>query len=326
MSDAAALQAFVHEALVDLGATVSEGGPLLWVHVPATLQSDLDVPATFVLTFDPARTGEWDAELVAAGSYFLEKLVAHVTRRGRWHVARYLPPSEWVRDALGASGLDRGSGVHVDVLGMEETTLVVLAFRVTLLSDEKREALYRIAVSPQTGSAWELNAAVPNPHDLQPFDGAIQPDLERAYRIGTQVLRERCQETVDRFRAASLRLLEEEVRRIFGYFDRTVDEIREADPTGSDDLVRAIQEERDRRLTETLERFDPTATATLCSIMAVVTPSASIRLGWPGTVVRDVTVDAWSRHVAGLVCSVCHGTDGPWRPQEDRGLRCVRCP
>jgi hypothetical protein len=325
VSDAAALRSFVLKALADLGASVSEGGSLVWVQAPVALRSDLDVPATFAITFDPARAGDFDAELVAPGSYFLERIVSLAVRRGRWDVARYVPPAEWVPGALSGSGLDPDSGVRGDVLRIEDTVLIVLSFRVTLLSDEKREALHMIAVSPATGAAWELDPGFPTSDLIATPEATIPLNLEEAYRIATQVLREKSRASVDRFRAASLRLLEEEVRRIFGYFDRTRDEIQGADPAGSDDLVRALDEERDRRLSETLERFDPRAKASLCSIRAVLTPTAHVRLRLPGGAPEDVTLDAWSRHVAGLVCPVCHRTEGPWHLREGFGVRCAQC-
>lgn len=325
MSDAADLRSFVERALVDLGATVSEGGPFLWVQMPDALRASFEVPATVALTFDPERTGEFDAELVAPGGYFMEKLLGQITGRGRWDLIRYVPPADWVPSNLSSAGLGAESGVRFEVLGAEDGAVVLLSFRVTLVSDEKREALYGIAVSSSTGSACAFDLEAPDPEGATPLDGAISLDLENLYRIGTRFLSERSREAVDGFRAASLRLLEEEVRRIFSYFDRTVEEVRQADPAGSDDLIRAIQEERDRRLTETLERFDPKAAASLCSIRAIVTPMVRLRLEFPDGTSAEAVVDAWSRRVAGLVCSICHGTDGPWRPQRDRGLRCARC-
>jgi hypothetical protein len=324
VSDAASLRSFVLETLADLGASVSEGGSLVWVQAPDSLRSDLEVPATFVITFDPARAGDFDAELVAPGSYFLERILSLAVRRGRWDVARYVPPAEWVPDALSASGLGSDSGVRADVPRIEDTVLIVLSFRVTLLSDEKREALHMIAVSAE-GAAWELEPGIPESNLLAASEPTIPINIEQAYRIGTQVLREKSRAAVDRFRAASLRLLEEEVRRIFGYFDRTKDEIQKADPSGTDDLIHAIDEERDRRLSETLERFDPKAKATLCSIRVVLTPMARVRLELPGGARQDVTLDAWSRHTAGLVCPACGRKDGPWQLQDGLGVRCAEC-
>src|SRR5256886_13187761 len=95
------------------------------------------------------------------------------------------------------------------------------------------------------------------------------------------------------FSCGEPQLLEEEVRRIFGYFDRTMEEIQAADPDGSQDLLRAIRGERDRRLTETLERFDPKARASLCAIRAIQTPIARVRLRFLGGAPIEGTLDAW---------------------------------
>src|SRR6266511_2776821 len=142
---------------------------------------------------------------------------------------------------------------------------------------EKREAFHRFAVSTADDSVWavdDADASIVVPAQLPDF----RPKLGPAYRRAADALAARMRDEVERFRAKSLGLLEEEVRRIFGYFDRTVSEIREADPNGSSDLIRAVEAERDRRLAEALERFEPRATAALCSICAVLTPSVRVRL------------------------------------------------
>src|SRR2546428_13679217 len=88
MSEAGALRTFVVEALAGLGATISEGGSLVWVRAPESLQRDLEVPANFALAFEPELSGAFDAELVAPGSYFLERLVAVTTARRQWDASR----------------------------------------------------------------------------------------------------------------------------------------------------------------------------------------------------------------------------------------------
>src|SRR2546428_3721726 len=84
MSDAPPLRPFVIEALTDLGAAVSEDDSLVWVQAPELVQRDLEVPGRFALAFDPERNREFEAELVAPGSYFLERLQSAGARRGRW--------------------------------------------------------------------------------------------------------------------------------------------------------------------------------------------------------------------------------------------------
>ena len=49
MSEAGALRSFVVEALAGLGAAISEGGSLVWVRAPESLQRDLEVAANFAL-------------------------------------------------------------------------------------------------------------------------------------------------------------------------------------------------------------------------------------------------------------------------------------
>ena len=323
MSDPPAWRPFVLDALRDAGATVSESDSLCWVQVPEGVRERLETPATFAMTFDRERVREFDAELVAPGSYLLEKVLALAMGRGRWDVARFeVPESNWVEEALSRQGLGPGSRVECEVRGIEEQFVLVFSFRTTLVSDEKREEFRLIAVAPSAGTAWPHDAGT-SEVGLVPATGIVPPGLGAAYGHATRVLSQVTRESVDRFRAMSLRLLEEEVRRIFTYFDQTAAEIRAADPTGSEDLLRAVHAERDRRLTETLERFDPKAKATLCAIRAILAPTARVRLRSSDGTEADATLDAWSRHVSGLVCGTCGETEGPWNPRE--GVHCERC-
>ncbi len=292
MSEAPPLKAFVREALEDLGAEVAEAEALLWVRAPEPVRRQLEVGAEFALAFDPAHVGEFDAELVAPGSYFLERLVACTTRRGRWDAVRVEAVDEtWVASAIAASGLVVTAAPKV--VDIREDILLLFGFRATLASDEKRESFHLFAVSTEDGSVWAVDDA-----DAPAVVPAPLPDLrskiEPAYRRATHALTAHMREEVERFRSKSLGLLEEEVRRVFGYFDRTVSEIRDADPDGSADLARAVIGERDRRLAEALDRFEPRAVATLCSIRAVITPSARVRVRLPDGRAK-VRIDAWSR-------------------------------
>src|SRR2546428_778602 len=231
----------------------------------------------------------------------------------------------WVSFGLSVSGFGSESGVRPGLLAIEDGVLLLFGFRVTLVSDEKRESFHLIAVSPVDGSAW---AVLPDPEDPRlvpdaPID--FHPDLEAAYRFAIEAVRDETRAEVDRFRSRSLGLLEEEVRRVFAYFDNTLAGIREADPEGSQDLLRAVMAERDRRLAEAVERFDPKAMASLCSVRAVFSPSARVRLEFQGGATADINLDAWSRRLRGLVCGICHGTEGPWSFEAKRGPRCGRC-
>jgi len=325
VSDVPPLRPFVIEALTDLGASVSDGDSLVWVQAPESVQRDLEVPARFALSFDPERSGEFEAEMVAPGSYFLERLVSVVTRRGQWDVSRCaVTATDWISDTLHESGLDPETAVSSRVDGIEDELLLLFAFRVTLVSDEKRESFHLVAVSLVDGSTWPEDPDRADRGLVRHPAPAIRPDLEAAYRLATESLRTTTGVEVERFRTRSLGLLEEEVRRIFGYFDRTIDGLRESDPGGSQDLLRAVMAERDRRLTEAVERFDPKASASLCSIRAILVPTARLHLEFPDGTRTESRLDAWSRRLRGLACKTCGGAEGPWRPSRD-GLRCARC-
>jgi len=186
VSDTPPLQPFVVDALTDLGAVVSPGGSLVWVQAPESVQHDLEVPANFALTFDAERSREFEAELVAPGGYFLERLIAVVARRGRWDAARCeVSGTEWIPVALRESGLGPEAGVRSHVDGIEDGLLWLFAFRVTLLSDEKRESFHLIAVSPSEQCAWAVDPNRPD-RDLIPHRSPGVPanfvDLEAGYR------------------------------------------------------------------------------------------------------------------------------------------------
>src|SRR2546422_10559468 len=190
MSDAPPLRPFVIEALTDLGAAVSEDDSLVWVQAPESVQRDLEVPGRFALAFDPERNREFEAELVAPGSYFLERLGSVVVRRGRWDVSQYtVTGADWISEGLHECGLGPENAVSSHVDGIEDGLLLLFAFRVTLVSDEKRESFHLVAGSPVDGSTWpgEPNRAdrglVPHPSP------ALRPVLEAAYRLATESLR-----------------------------------------------------------------------------------------------------------------------------------------
>src|SRR3989442_5414292 len=297
------LRWFVIEALPALGARVSDGDSLVWVKAPESGQRDLEVPARFALSFDPERSGEFEAEMVAAGSSFVGRRVAGVRRRGQWDVSRCaVTATDWISDALRESGLDPDTAVSSRVDGIEDEFLLLFAFRVTLVSDEKRESFHLVAVSLIDGSTWPEDPDRADRGLVRHPAPAIRPDLEAAYRLATESLRTTTGVEVERFRTRSLGLLEEEVRRIFGYFDRTIDGLRESDPGGSQDLLRAVMAERDRRLTEAVERFDPKASASLCSIRAILVPTARLHPQFPDCTRTAFRLDAWARRVCGPPC------------------------
>src|SRR2546425_2447467 len=217
-SGAPALQPFVVDALTDLGAVVSPGGSLVWVQAPESVQHDLEVPANFALTFDPEKTREFEAELVAPGSYFLERLIAVVVRRGQWDAARYeVSGAEWIPAALRESGLGPETGVRSHVDAIEDGLLWLFAFRLTLLSDEKRESFHLIAVSPSESCAWAVDPSRPHRELIPHRSSGNFADLEAGDRPGGRFLRFSSGRRMGPFPPPGPGLLGEGVPPVFGY-------------------------------------------------------------------------------------------------------------
>src|SRR5437899_5866325 len=148
MSDAPRLRPFVIEALTDLGAAVSEDDSLVWAQAPESVQRDLEVTGRFALAFDPERNREFEAELVAPGIYFLERLVSVVVRRGRWDVSHYtVTGADWISEALHECGLRPEDAVSSHGDGIEGGLLLLFALRVTIGPAEKRDTLLQVSSS-----------------------------------------------------------------------------------------------------------------------------------------------------------------------------------
>lgn len=326
MSEAEPLRAFVAEALADAGAEVTDRGGVLWVRSPESLRQALEIPETLALVFEPERVGEFGAELIAPGSYLLERVLQLAMRRGRWDRGRAEPGSDgWVPESLAGAGLPVKEGLSVGET--KDGVLYVFTFRLALTSDEKREAFHAIVVPAGSDSGWEIPADLAEASlSPSPLPG-LSPDLEPAYGVAARTLQEATRDSVETFRRNALIALEEEVRRIFGYFDGTVREIRAAAPSGAEDVVRAVEMERDRRLTEALERFEPHATASLCGVRIVVAPTTTVRLRLEGKRARevDVDVDAFTRSVRGPPCDRCGSAAGPRILRPSGGLLCAGC-
>lgn len=319
MSETEALRAFAVSLLEDVGAEVRGDGTFLWATLPESIQAGLDLPAQACLTLDADRVGEFDAELVAPGSYLLEKLLELATRRGRWDVARMtFPSSDWIEETLGTIPNLPSMDPSPDAAVPTEQLLLIFAFRTALTSDEKREGLHLIAAVPDGSDAWLVPWPLPEAGLAPAVLPGLAPDTEAAYRRARAVLEHALRDETESFRKASLTALEEEVRRIFRYFDGTVAEVREAAPSGAEDVVRAIGAERDRRLAEAVERFEPHAVASLCSLRILLVPVASMRVTTEAGSF-EVSIDALTRHVRGLPAGLTGAGSAPLRERPPSG-------
>ncbi len=326
MTDADVLRAFVVEALTDAGAAVEDRLGLLWVRSPPHVRQALEIPETLALAFDAERVGEFGAELIAPGSFLLEGILALAMGRGLWDGGIVPdPPGGWADEAFSLAGFPAGAEARDGAAS--DATVFLFTFRVTLASDEKREGFHAIAVPAGSEAGWEMPAERADAPLSRTSSSTIPSGLEAAYETATRALREATRDPVEGFRNASLASLEEEVRRILTYFDGSVREVRAAAPSDAPDLVPAIEAERDRRLQEAVERFEPHATAALCGVRVVRAPVASRRVRLAGEPAREIelVVDAFTRTVRGPPCDRCGRTAGPRVRLPGSAVACVAC-
>ncbi len=313
MTEADSLRSFTTAVLQDVGAEVRDDGTFLWIALPESAQMALDLPAQACLTLDPEHTGQFDAELVAPGSYLLEKLLGIATKRGRWDVARLTGvPDDWALQRFEVTAVP-STLKSWEVSVPREAPLVLFAFRAALTSDEKRESFHLVAATLDGQEAWPVEWPVAEDGLVPASLPGFAPDLAPAYRRACEVLQDRLRGDLEAFEKSSLAALEEEVRRIFRYFDGTVAEVHEAAPSGAEDVVRAIEAERDRRLAEALERFEPHAVASLCSVRVVLAPTARIVGRGQDGEPLEARLDALTRVVRGIPDRVKGGGSAPPR-------------
>ncbi len=313
MTDASELRPFVADLLTDAGCEVRGDGTFLWVRVPEPLRPRLDLPEQVCLTFDPNRVGEFDAELLAPGSYPLEKLLILATERGRWDIGRMREVAEgWETPILRAHGIARTADQQIRVADQGERLMYLFAFRTTLTSDEKREGFHVIAVPEDAGDAWEVAWPLAEDELFPAVLPGPPPALDAAYRAAQGALQDGMREEAEAFRKGALASLEDEVRRIFRYFDGTVQAIREDAPSDSEEVIRAVEAERDRRLAEALERFEPHFAASLCSVRILLVPTVRVPVRM-GTATRELRIDVFTKHIRGLPPAATG--DGPAPPR-----------
>lgn len=322
------VRSFTIDFLEVLGCRTVPEGPVVWVDTPIGLGEELGRGPRFALTFDPDASGRLGAELVVPGSDVLERLLAAAERRGRWGRSRAIAPAaEWYPAALEAAGVKGLRDEDIREVSRQEEILVVFAFRLSLVSDEKRESIHMIVARADGSDAWAVGADVPS-GTLEDAPGIVPTQgLEGPYDAAAKALRESVASEVASFRGQALGLLDEEIRRILRYYDRTLEDLRATRPSGLPDLLRAVEAERDRRLGEALERFEPRASARLTSVRVLGVPAVRLTLVPRSGPVHGlaVRIDAWTGHLTGARCTRCGDSTGPWIWDSEAGLGCLAC-
>ncbi|MCC6444949.1 MAG: hypothetical protein IT210_16025 [Armatimonadetes bacterium] len=237
------LESFCREALRLLGVSMRESGPgALEVLVPPERLDLFEGRERIRLVFDPVRAGE-EAELVAPGSFALERLLAAVRQRGS--LAHYRLKASAEVPAEPPLKVENGDARPVSSRRRYHALLTVW-FAVSLVSDEDREDLRGVTVDLATGKAsagtpsvWPDRAV-----ELEAGEGEdIEVDLAAGFQAARVAAEASARQWAEAAQEESEQRLSREIERLNGYYD----DMRADAASGSRSRdVRQLQKNRDR--------------------------------------------------------------------------------
>ncbi len=278
--------------------------------LPESLRPAFEGVDAIRVTFDPAvAASRAQVDLAAIGSYLMDRIIEDATRAG-WHcVARLQAGDERPQDVVARAVRPRNASLSVDAWETAPAPHLLFNFRVRLTTDERVERLESVLIDARTGRERRAAPALFEGRLSLPEDVGFDPSgIGDAYRAACRALEARIEPQVRAFRAQAEALLQAEVERIGGYFERSIREAREARAGGADAEVRALELERDRRLAEAQEKYRLVGEAELCNVRTVVLDVTMVAASVSNRGARKdlpQEYDCASLDLAPVACEVC---------------------
>ncbi len=310
MTSPADLEAFVRRYFERRSAPLREEEPGVFrASLPESLRPAFDGADAIRISFDPgAAASAPRVDLVAVGSYLLDRIVEDATRAG-WHtVARVEAPPTPPADVVAGSIRPKNATVAVDASSTETVPHLLFNFRVRMMSDERVDRFESVLVDSRTGKERRPAASLFEERPGLPEDGTVDgAGIAAAYRSACQALEGRIAADATAFREQAEALRKAEVERITSYFDRSVNEVLDSRASGASE-ARALELDRERRLAEAEEKYRFAGEVELCNVRTVLLDvmHADVTLEHRGArrTVR-VEFDAATLDVPPLRCEVC---------------------
>jgi len=305
------LEGFVREYFERRTAPLQEEEPGVFrATLPESLRPAFEGVDSIRLTFDPAiAASRSQVDLAAIGSYLMDRVVEDATRAG-WHcVARIEAGAESAADVVARALRPRNATLSVEAVETAPVPHLLFNFRVRLTTDERVERLESVLIDTRTGwerktapALFEENLALP---ENVGFDWAA---IGGAYGSACRILETRIEPEVRAFRAQAEALLQAELDRIGGYFDRSIREAQAARAGGGGAEARSLELERDRRLTEAKEKYRLVGEVELCNVRTVLLDVTRATVALANRGARkglSLEYDCASMAVPSLACEVC---------------------
>ena len=302
------------------------------------------------LAEDPAALAtEPGAELATPGSPVVDELIAWASGRGQVAWSR-LPAGRLRRKGLREevertltflNCRVRHDGNEPDVL---DTRYAQFNFRVTYLSDEKREQCHTIPVNLWSGHVnLALAGRLEEPPTADP-DGLQRPEapaipVEQAYATAREALQQCVGVESRHHRDRIEKRFGVEFARVSGYYDQIAHDLRlrrraaepAADPAAEDGLARklhAAQVERQRKLQELGEKYRLRTHARLTSARILVQAKTYFTLLLDrGSATRRLVLcyDSWLERLEPPACESCRMGTTRVHVTPDARMLCPSC-
>jgi hypothetical protein len=306
----AEVEAFVRRYFDRRAGPLQEEEPGVFrASLPESLRTAFDGADSIRISFDPATAAAAArVDLVAEGSYLLDRIIEDATRSG-WHtVARVeapeTPPAEVISGAL----RPRNATVGVDAASSESVPHLLFNFRVRLMTDERVDRFESVLIDTRSGKERRPAQSLFDERlSLPEGDSVDRAGIAEAYRTACRALEARVEAGVKAFRDGAEALRKAEVERITSYFDRSVNEVLDSKTSGAAE-ARAFEMERERRLAEADEKFRFVGDVELCNVRTVLLDVTRAEATFSNRGARrtiPVEFDAANLEVAPLPCEVC---------------------
>ena len=310
MSGAADVETFVRGYFERRGSPLREEEPgVFGASLPESLRTAFDGADSIRIAFDPEKAATTArVDLVAEGSYLLDRIVEDATRIG-WHtVARIEAPETPPADMIVGSVRPKNATVTVACAVTDSVPHLLFNFRIRMMTDERIDRFESVLIDTRTGKERGCAPCLFEERLALPEEGVVDwAGIADAYRLACGALEARVQLDAQAFRDQADSLRRSEMERITSYFERSVNEALDSKGAGGAE-ARALELERERRLAEAEEKYRFTGEAELCNVRTVLlgVTRADVSLAHRGAHrVISMEYDSANLQVPPMFCEVC---------------------
>lgn len=220
------------------------------------------------------------AELCVLGSDFLDRILTDASGRGFHCIARVdvasEPPAE---DVLAANLTFPNATAKLVAVDRGPVPYLLFNFRVTLMTDEKRELMKSVLINTETLTEHTAKDAFLQESFTLPEEIIVsEQELAAAYQSACGALEQSILTVVEEVRAKANTLLAQEMERIDAFYATSIQELysrRIQSPLAAERVFRA---EQVRRTEEAKRKYGLGVTARLVNARTILIPTSTLTI------------------------------------------------